>query len=103
MDKRGWGSLDDSEAITGDLGEAPELSGEGDREGTGTVEGMWLIAGGSSTRVWGQGHAHTGTGEWHRGNSVPSTNASIWEESTIPPFIAAAAFPPSDTDLKKTV
>lgn len=62
MDKRGWGSLDDSEAITGDLGEAPELSGEGDREGTGTVEGMWLIAGGRKDLCGGEAEQHQGVG-----------------------------------------
>lgn len=38
------GGLKDSENIAGDLEETPELSGDADREGTGTVEGMWLIA-----------------------------------------------------------
>lgn len=62
MDKGDGGDLKDSEDIRGDLGEAPGLSGDGDREGTGTVEGIWLFAGGSRELCGGRAEQHQDVG-----------------------------------------
>lgn len=43
--------------------------------------------------------AHPGTKQLCTAHSVPSPNAFIWEESTIPSFLEQQHFPPSDTDL----
>lgn len=98
------GGLKDSEDIAGDLGEAPELSGDRDSGGMGTVEGLWLIAGGRKELGGGEAEQHqdAGTGPCshrHRGNSVPSTNGG----AQFLLLLQQQHFPPSDTGLKKTV